>query len=107
MRIESIELPHFAVRAPTEIAVPGVPEIGVGDGLEVACGVEARGYLMGEALVLHEAVLASRSNGLLVQTHCIGVPPFEAGDLGRHQGVKSAGSFRPTHAVAHGGPSGG
>ena len=26
-------------------------------------------------------------NGLLVQTHCVGVSPFEAGDLGRHQRV--------------------
>src|SRR6266850_5145618 len=86
-RIKPIELPHLAVGAPAEITVPGIPEIGVGDSLDTARGVEPRRQLMGQALVLHEAVLASRSNGLLVQTHCIGVSPFEAGDLGRYQGV--------------------
>jgi hypothetical protein len=42
---------------------------------------------MGHAFVLHEAVLAGRSDRLFVQTHCIGVAPLEAADLGRHQGV--------------------
>jgi len=69
-----------------------------------------RGYLMGHALVLDEAVLASRLNGLLVQTHCIGVSPFEAGDLGRHQRVLVGGTSvdrcRPTRAVVLGAPSG-
>ena len=32
-------------------------------------------------------MLASRLNGLLVQTHGVEVSPFEAGDLGRHQRV--------------------
>src|ERR1700716_2177716 len=87
MRMTPLELPHLSVRAPAEITGPRVPEIGVGDSLETARGVQSRRQLMGQALVLHEAILASRSNGLLVQTHCIGVSPFEAGDLGRHQGV--------------------
>src|SRR5260221_13789701 len=87
MRIKPIELPHLAIGSPAEITGPRVPEIGVGDGFETACRVEPRGYLMGQPLVLHEAILAGRSNGLLVQTHCIGVSPFEAGDLCRHQGV--------------------
>ena len=42
---------------------------------------------MGDSFVLDEAVLASRLNGLLVQTHGDSVSPFETGDLGRHQRV--------------------
>ena len=47
---------------------------------------------MGEALVLHKTVVAGRLNRLLVQPHCIGVSPFEAGDLGQHQCVLVAES---------------
>ena len=32
-------------------------------------------------------MLAGRANGLLVKAHGIGVSPFDAGDLGRHQRV--------------------
>src|SRR5258705_11532106 len=85
--MKPIELPHLAVRAPAEITVPGVPEIGIGEGFETARRVEPRGHLMGQALVLYEAVVASRSNGLLVETHGVRVSPLKAGDLGRHQGV--------------------
>src|SRR6202048_569161 len=87
LRIEPIKLPHLAVGAPAEITVPGVPEIGVGECLEAARVVEPRGHLMGKALVLTETVVASRLNGLLVQTHCVGVSPFDPGDLGCHKGV--------------------
>jgi hypothetical protein len=81
------ELPHLADRAPAQVTVPRVPQTGVGDRPDAARRVEPRGHLMSHAFVLHETVLASRQNGLLVQTHGIGVTPFEAGDLGRHQGV--------------------
>ena len=87
MRMKLFELPHLAGRAPAKIAAPRLPQIRVGESLEAACRVEPRGHLMGQALVLHETVLARRSNGLLVQMHCIGVSPFEAGDLGQHQRV--------------------
>ena len=87
LRVGLLELPDLAQGAPAEITVPCVPQIGLGDGLEAARRVEPRGHLMGQAFVLHEAVLASRLNGLLVQSHGIDVASFEAGDLGRHQGV--------------------
>src|SRR6202158_1594703 len=87
MRMKLFELPHLAERAPAKIAAPRLPQIRVSDCLEAACRVEPRGYLISQALVLHETVVTGRSNGLLVQTHCIGVSPFEPGDLGRHQGV--------------------
>jgi hypothetical protein len=59
-----------------------------------ACGgygsavtVKSRSKLVCDAFVLHEAVIAGRLNSLLIQTHGIGVPPLEAGDLGRHECV--------------------
>ena len=57
------------------------------EGLEAARRVEPRGHLMGQRFVLDEAVLVTRLNRLLVQTHGVEVSPFEAGDLGRHQCV--------------------
>ncbi len=87
MRMKLFELPHLAERAPAQVTAPRFPQAGMGDRIDAARAVEPRGHLMGQALVLHETVLARRLNGLLVQTHGVGVPPFEPGDLGRHQGV--------------------
>ena len=69
MRIKPIELPHLAVGAPAEITVPGLAQIGVGECLEAARGVEPGGHLIGQTFVLHEAVVAGGANGLLVQAH--------------------------------------
>src|ERR1700733_9459926 len=82
-----VELLHLAGRAPAVVAVPRVAQIHVRDCFETACRVEPGCYLMSDALVLNEAVLASGLNGLLVQTHGIGVPTFDARDLGRYQSV--------------------
>ena len=57
-RIKPIELPDLAIGAPAEITGPGVPEIGVGDGLEAARRIEPRGKFVAKALVLHEAAVA-------------------------------------------------
>src|SRR5262245_49209634 len=90
--IHLVELPHLAQRAPPEIAVSRSPQIVASYTLDPARRIEARGHLMGQPLVLHEAVLASRLNGLLVQTHGISIAPFEAGDLGQDQCVLVAES---------------
>src|ERR1700691_6422689 len=87
MRMKLFELPYLTGRTPAHVTLPRVPQAGVGDRFDAARRVEARGHLMRQALVLHETVLARRLNGLLVQTHGVGVPPLEPGDLGRHQGV--------------------
>ena len=86
-RVAFVELLHLAERAPTLVALPRVAQICVGNALDAARRVEPRGHLMGKALVLDEAVFASGLNGLLVQTHGIGVPPFDARELCRHQSV--------------------
>src|SRR5258706_15122895 len=81
MRMKLFELPHLSGRAPAKMAASRLPQTGVGDRIEAARREEPRGRPMAQALVLDEAGLPSRLNGLLVQTHCIGVSPFEAGDL--------------------------
>ncbi len=81
MRIKPIELPHLAVGAPAQITIPGVPEIGVGNALEAACRIEARGNLIGDGLVVHEAVRARRTDGLLVQPLGVEFPPLDPGHL--------------------------
>src|ERR1700726_2966456 len=60
MRMKLFELPHLAERAPAQVAVPRVPQTGVGDRIEAARREESRGPLMGQALVLHETVFAGR-----------------------------------------------
>src|SRR5260370_6877129 len=78
--------------SPTEITVPGVPEIGVGDRLEAARRVEAGGHLMRQGFVLHKPILARRPDSPLVQPHGIKVPAFDASKLGRYQRVLVAES---------------
>jgi hypothetical protein len=67
MWTKPIELPHLAVGAPAEIAVPPVPYIGVGNALDAARRVESCSHLVGHAFVLHETMLAGRANGLLLK----------------------------------------
>ena len=86
LRIELIELPHLAIGAPTQIAVAGVPQIGLGDRLEATRRVEARGQFVGERLVVNKAVGAGRADGLFVEALGIELAAFEARDLGADQG---------------------
>src|SRR5579863_7604058 len=81
MRIKSIELPYLAVGAPAEIAVPRLAQMGIGGCLGATRAVEPGGHLIGYAFVLHETMLASRTNGLLVQTHGVDIPPLDPGHL--------------------------
>jgi hypothetical protein len=85
MRVALVELLHLAVRAPLEVATPGVPQIDLRDFLDAPAGVEPGGDFTRQRLVLNKAVVVGGSYRLLVQTHCISVPPFEAGDLGGHE----------------------
>src|SRR3981081_1134196 len=40
VRVNPVELLHFTVSAPAEIAMPCVPQIGVREGLESACAIK-------------------------------------------------------------------
>jgi len=56
-------------RRPSVIAAPGVSQIEMRDLLKPMRGVEARGKLIGERLVVDKAVCAGRANGLFVEAH--------------------------------------
>src|SRR5438094_6263780 len=77
-----IELPYLAIRSPAEIAVPGISQIGMRNGFEPPCGVEASGKLIRNRLVVDEAVCASRAHGLLVELLGIERAALDARDLG-------------------------
>ena len=47
-------MPHLAIGAPAQIAVTGSDEIHLGDVLEAARRIEARGHFAGEGLVMDE-----------------------------------------------------
>src|SRR5437899_10345005 len=83
--IRLAELPHLAGRAPAKVPAPRLPQIRAGERIEAARRVEPRGHLMGKALVLHEAVLAGRSNGLFVEAFGVQFPLFQTRELGANQ----------------------
>ena len=86
-RVALVELFQLAERPPARKASSCILQMGACGGRGPAAKVKSCSKLVGDSFVLDEAVLAGRSNGLLVQTHCVGVSSFKAGDLGRHQGV--------------------
>src|SRR6202034_1461908 len=87
VRVAFVELLHLAMGAPAVIAISRVTEIGVGDSLKAARCMEPRGQLIGESLVLDEAVLARQSNSLFVEAFCVETPIFDAGYLRRDQSI--------------------
>src|SRR3984893_6999965 len=85
MRMKLFELPHLAERAPAQVTAPRPPQIRVGDRNEAARRVEARGQLMGQALVLDEAVLACRAGRRFVEALGVQFALFQTRDLGANQ----------------------
>src|ERR1700760_1651043 len=92
--VHLVELPHFSIGSPAEIMVSGVLEVGMGIGLEATGSVEARGHFVGERLVANQAVVAGRSDGLVIETLSIELPPVKAGDLGADQRGATRNVFR-------------
>src|ERR1043166_745623 len=84
-RMKLIQLPHFAVGSPSQIAGPSLPQISVSDHLEVACGVEAGGQLIGEGLVMDKFARSRRLDRRLVKTLGVQRATFEASDLSADQ----------------------
>src|SRR5215469_13196387 len=85
MWVQLLQLAHLPSGFPTKIAVPSVPQVHMRDLLEAKCHVEARGELVGDALVLDETVLARRSDGLFIQPPRFQFPALDARDLGTEQ----------------------
>ncbi len=82
-----VELLHLGVGAPAEVAGAGLAQVGVGGREQAARAVKPRGELAGDGLVLDEAALSRRGDGLLVEPHRLRFLPAEPGDLGADQGV--------------------
>ena len=78
-------MPHLAGCSPTDVAVAGVSKICVCARLISAGEIELRSKLVRNALVLNEAVLARRSDGLLIEALGLQFPAFDAGYLGADQ----------------------
>jgi hypothetical protein len=92
-----LELPDFAVGAPTQITVTGVAQVGPRYGLEAPRSVEARRQLVSERLVLNKLVVACRLDGRFVQALGVQLSAFDAGDLSVHQ-LRAALDLRKTAA---------
>src|SRR6267143_4408925 len=84
-RVLLVELPHLAEGSPAKIAVACAPKVSLGECLEAPRSVKPRSRLMGKRFVLDEAVLTCRSNGLLIQVHCVEIAAVDASDLGGDQ----------------------
>src|SRR5262245_44283604 len=80
-----LELPDLSVGAPLEIDVARVPQVVLRNPVEAAAPVKARGKLQRQGLVVEEAIVTSRANGLLVELHGVGIPCLDARNLGGHQ----------------------
>ena len=109
LRVESLELLHLAVCSPAHIAGPRLAEVELGELLVSSRAVEFRRQLVGEGLVLDEAVIARRADGLLVEALGVELPAFDACDLSADEGGavlrSSPGNCRPTPAAGDGGLS--
>ena len=79
------ELSYLPRGAPTVIAIPRIPEIGVGERLEATRGIKAPGYLIGERLIMDKAVRARRADGLFVKPLGIRLPALDPRNLRPHQ----------------------
>src|SRR5580698_5625460 len=86
-RIPFVELLHFSMRSPMVVAAACVTKMEIARALNASRQVIPRGQLVGEALVLKEAVLTRRIDSLLVETQGVRVPLFDARDLRQHQCV--------------------
>src|SRR5262249_44907767 len=81
VRVGVFELPHLAVRAPAEITVAGVAQAALRDARQTSVRVEARRKLLGERLVVDEAVRLRREGRPLVEVHRLERAAFQASDL--------------------------
>ena len=80
-------MPDLGVGAPQRIASVCVAEVGIAVLLKATVQIEATGQLVGERLVLDEAVLPRRADGLLVETHGLQILAVDTRHFGRQQGV--------------------
>src|SRR5215472_9973986 len=79
--VHFIELPHLAVRAPTQIPVPGLSQIEFGKLLQPASTVKSGSALIGDRFVVNKAVGSSGTDSPLIEPPGIGLAAFDPRDL--------------------------
>ena len=79
------KLPYLAIGSPTQITVPGIPQIRVCDLVESKRRVETRGELIGERLVVDEAICVGRADRMFVKVLGIELAAFDTCNLRAHQ----------------------
>src|SRR5215831_41972 len=84
--IRLIQLPHLAVSSPTNVVVPSVSQVGVGDLLETTRQVEPGRKFIGKRFILDKPVGVRGADGLFVKMLSIELAALDASDLGAHQG---------------------
>src|SRR5262249_28553371 len=85
-RIQLVELPHLSVGSPSEITTPCVCQVEMCDFLEAARRVKAGSQLIGERLVVDEAVCLGRLDRPFVKTLRIQLATFQSGNLSTDKG---------------------
>src|SRR5262247_333585 len=83
--IPRLELPDFSLSAPLPVPRPSVPHVRFRDPVEAIGSVELRGQFQGKGFVVDEAVLARRTNRVLVQLRGVALPAFDPRQFGGDQ----------------------
>src|ERR1700720_509980 len=83
--IRLFKLANLPCGFPTEITVPGVSHVRMGDRFKTTRRVEARGQLVGERLIVDKAVGAGRADGLFVEALGIEFAALNACNLRTNQ----------------------
>src|SRR5258708_33935856 len=83
--ISPFKLANLPCGFPTDITMPGISQVRLGDCFKTTRRVESRGQFMGERLVVDKTVCAGRADGLFVKALGIEFAAFAPGDLGGDQ----------------------
>ena len=81
LRIHLLELRDLPAGSPTQIAVAGIAQVDIRKLLEPARPVEAGSTFVGDCLIVDEAVVARRADGLFIQTFGVEVAALQSGDF--------------------------
>src|ERR1700733_13838528 len=85
MWMHRVELPHFPFGSPTQVAVAGIAQVELSELVEPARPVEGGSALIGERLVVYEAICAGRVDCLFEEAHRINIASLDASNLRSHQ----------------------
>src|SRR5579864_283034 len=85
IRIQLVELSHFAVGSPPLIAAFSVLQVSAGNFVEPASCIEPCGNFVGEPLVMDKAICMRGANGLFIELLRVEQTAFDTGDLRAYQ----------------------